>query len=198
MEKVKEPKKKVCPICSTEYLPRSSLQKVCHNYKCAIAFNKQRDAEIAARESRKQEKVDRKEWRERKAKLKPLKHWEDLTQRVVNDYITKGRDVDKPCISCGTYETVQWEAGHYRSRGAASHLRYNEDNIHKQCHRCNDELSSNSIPYRAALVAKIGIERVEALENDNNPHRYTREELDGIRSAYRAKLRESKKLGEAA
>lgn len=185
----KSPKPKTCPICSTEYIPRSSLQKVCHNYKCAIAFNKQRDAEIAAREQRKRDKEARAKWRERKAEVKPLKHWEDLTQRVVNDYIRE-RDRDLPCISCGTWTTVQWEAGHFRSRGKASHLRYHEDNIHAQCHKCNVHLSGNQQQYRINLIAKIGAERVEALENNNTPHRYTREELDAIRKRYRALLRE--------
>ncbi|EPF3218164.1 recombination protein NinG [Enterobacter hormaechei] len=189
MAKGKTPKPKTCPICSTEYIPRSSLQKVCHNYKCAIAFNKQRDAEIAAREQRKREKEARAKWRERKAEVKPLKHWEDLTQRVVNDYIRE-RDRDLPCISCGTWTTVQWEAGHFRSRGRASHLRYHEDNIHAQCHHCNVHLSGNQQQYRINLIAKIGAERVEALENNNTPHRYTREELDAIRKRYRALLRE--------
>ncbi|HAT7708596.1 TPA: recombination protein NinG [Enterobacter roggenkampii] len=185
----KAPKPRTCPICSTEYIPRSSLQKVCHNYKCAIAFNKQRDAENAAREQRKREKEARAKWRERKAEVKPLKHWEDLTQRVVNDYIRE-RDRDLPCISCGTWTTVQWEAGHFRSRGKASHLRYHEDNIHAQCHHCNVHLSGNQQQYRINLIAKIGTERVEALENNNTPHRYTREELDAIRKRYRALLRE--------
>ncbi|HFK5809323.1 TPA: recombination protein NinG [Enterobacter bugandensis] len=189
MAKGKTPKPKTCPICSTEYIPRSSLQKVCHNYKCAIAFNKQRDAENAAREQRKRDKEARAKWRERKAEVKPLKHWEDLTQRVVNDYIRE-RDRDLPCISCGTWTTVQWEAGHFRSRGKASHLRYHEDNIHAQCHHCNVHLSGNQQQYRINLIAKIGTERVEALENNNTPHRYTREELDAIRKRYRALLRE--------
>ncbi|MEH3454073.1 recombination protein NinG [Phytobacter diazotrophicus] len=195
---IKQPKPKVCPICSTEYIPRSSLQKVCHNYKCALEFNRQADAKIADRKNRKREKEERAEWRKRKEAVKPLKHWEDATQRVVNDYIRE-RDRDVPCISCGTWKTVQWEAGHFRSRGAASHLRYNEDNIHKQCHRCNAELSSNAIPYRIALVEKIGLERVEALENNNTPHRFTREELKGIRMHYRALMRALiKQRGEAA
>ena len=189
MAKGKTPKPKTCPICSTEYIPRSSLQKVCHNYKCAIAFNKQRDAENAAREQRKRDKEARAKWRERKAEVKPLKHWEDLTQRVVNDYIRE-RDRNLPCISCGTWTTVQWEAGHFRSRGKASHLRYHEDNIHAQCHHCNVHLSGNQQQYRINLIAKIGAERVEALENNNTPHRYTREELDAIRKRYRALLRE--------
>lgn len=80
-------------------------------------------------------KKERAEWRKRKAAVKPLRHWEDMTQRVVNDYIRE-RDHDLPFISCGTFDTVQWEAGHDRSRGKASHLRYNEDNIHKQMLWC--------------------------------------------------------------
>lgn len=193
----KKPKPKTCCICPKEFTPFKSTQKTC-SIPCAIAHGKQVEAKKKAKAEAESAKEGRQIWRERKAKLKPLKHWEDMTQRAVNDYITKARDVDEPCISCGTYETVQWEAGHYRSRGAASHLRYTEDNIHKQCHRCNAELSSNAIPYRAALVLKIGLERVEALENDNTPHRYTREELDPLRATYRAKLRASKQLGEAA
>lgn len=197
MAKGKTPKPRTCPICSTEYIPRSSLQKVCHNYKCAIAFNKQRDAENAAREQRKRDKEARAKWRERKAEVKPLKHWEDLTQRVVNDYIRE-RDRNLPCISCGTWTTVQWEAGHFRSRGKASHLRYHEDNIHAQCHHCNVHLSGNQQQYRINLIAKIGAESVEALENNNTPHRYTREELDAIRKRYRALLRELVRAREAA
>ena len=188
MAKGKQPKPKICPICSTEYIPRSSLQKVCHNYKCALEFNRRLDAKDSARIQRKQEKKARAEWRERKAAVKPLKHWEDMTQRVVNDYIRE-RDRELPCISCGTWNTVQWEAGHYRSRGKASHLRYNEDNIHKQCHHCNVALSANQQQYRIFLIEKIGLERVKALENNNTPHRYTREELEALRAHYRALLR---------
>lgn len=144
-----------------------------------------------------QTQQERVAWRKRKAAVKPLKHWEDMTQRVVNDYIRE-RDFDLPCISCGTFETVQWEAGHYRSRGKASHLRYNEDNINKQCHHCNVQLSGNQQQYRINLIEKIGAVRVEALENNNTPHRYTIEELEGIRRHYSALRRALIKQREAA
>lgn len=195
--KPKAIKLKTCPICNAEYTPRSSLQKVCHNYKCALEFNRAADARIAERERYKLEKLKRSELRERKAALRPIKHWEDATQRVVNDYIRE-RDKDLPCISCGTWETVQWEAGHFRSRGSASHLRYHEDNIHKQCHHCNVHLSGNQQQYRINLTRKIGTERVEALENNNTPHRYTIEELKAIRTRYSALRRALQKQREAA
>lgn len=190
---IKQPKPKTCKCCKEKFTPSRPLQFVCSG-PCAYQYQKRQKE----KQQQQAEAKSRREWRERKAKLKPLKHWEDLTQRVVNDYITKGRDADKPCISCGTWQTVQWEAGHYRSRGAASHLRYHEDNLAKQCHRCNCELSSNAIHFREGLVIRIGLQRVLALESDNIHHRYTREELDALRASYRAKLRELNKQREAA
>ncbi|MFE4125368.1 recombination protein NinG [Kosakonia sp. YIM B13605] len=191
-----KPTQRRCKICRVKFTPQFENHRWCcpeHGAEFALLELEKK------KEKQRQEKAkkERAAWRKRKAAVKPLKHWEDLTQRVVNDYIRE-RDHDLPCISCGTYVTVQWEAGHFRSRGAASHLRYSEDNIHKQCHRCNDELSSNAIPYRIALVEKIGSERVEALENNNKPHRFTLEELESIRRHYSALRRALLKKREAA
>lgn len=193
----KQPKPKICPICSTEYIPRSSLQKVCHNLKCALEFNRQADAKIADRKNRKREKEERAAWRERKADVKPLSHWMNMTQRAFNDFI-RARDGDI-CISCGSTTAISYHAGHYRTTAAASQLRFNEDNVHSQCAACNVHHSGAIGPYRINLIAKIGLERVEALENNNTPHRFTREELKGIRMHYRALTRALiKKRGEVA
>jgi len=72
---------------------------------------------------------------------------------------------------------------------AAPQLRFNPDNIWLQCSACNVHKSGNIEAYRAALVELIGEERVLALESNNEKHRYTREELDGIRAKVRADLR---------
>lgn len=200
----KKPRRKCAnQSCRQWFHPTRSGQIVC-SYECAGAYSKEQTRkareDAQRKESAKQratEKKARAAWRQRKAAVKPLKHWEDLTQRVVNDYIRE-RDADLPCISCGTFDTVQWEAGHYRSRGKASHLRYNEDNIHKQCHHCNVVLSANQQQYRLGLIEKIGTERVEALENNNVPHRYTIEELEAIRKRYSALRRELIKSRDAA
>lgn len=200
----KKPRRKCAnQSCRQWFHPTRSGQIVC-SYECAGAYSKEQTRkareDAQRKESAKQratEKKARAAWRQRKAAVKPLKHWEDLTQRVVNDYIRE-RDVDLPCISCGTFDTVQWEAGHYRSRGKASHLRYNEDNIHKQCHHCNVTLSANQQQYRLGLIEKIGVERVEALENNNVPHRYTIEELEATRKRYSALRRGLIKSREAA
>ncbi|ORM72416.1 protein NinG [Pantoea wallisii] len=190
------PKPKQCPICTTEYIPRSSLQKVCHNYKCAMEFNRQVDERNAAREQRKQDKADRAEWNKRKADAKPLSHWINMTQRAFNDYI-RARDGDI-CISCGSTTAASYHAGHFRTTARATQLRFDEDNVHSQCASCNVHHSGAIGPYRINLITKIGLQRVLALESNNTPHRYTREELDAIRARYRALLRALVKQREAA
>ena len=59
-----------------------------------------------------------------------------------------------------------WHAGHYRSIGAAAHLRFNEDNVHKQSGEQNVYKSGNIEAYRKNLIKKIGLERVEAPDRD--------------------------------
>ena len=71
------------------------------------------------------------------------------------------RDQGKPCISCGAYTTLQ--AGHFYSAGNYPALRFDEDNVHGQCKRCNYFLSGNLTEYEKNLRERIGNERVEAL-----------------------------------
>lgn len=181
----KKPKPKKCPICSTKFTPFLSTQKTC-SVPCAIIYGKKSEAKKKAKAEAESAKVGRQVWRERKASLKPLKHWEDLTQRVVNDYI-RDRDLinGEGCISCGRTNALAWHAGHFRTVAKASQLRYNPDNINLQCIECNTHQSGNTGPYRINLVKKIGSERVETLENDNSIHRYTREELETLRKQFR-------------
>ncbi|ALX96078.1 protein ninG [Serratia fonticola] len=192
MGTAKKPKPKKCRICKTRYTPRNTLQIVC-SPSCAILHAKQQ-SELKQKQS---EAKARAEWNERKKKVKPLSHWLSMTQRAFNDYI-RARDEGCGCISCGTKTATEYHAGHYRTTAAASQLRFNEDNVSLQCASCNVHHSGAITTYRINLIAKIGLERVLALENNNTPHRYTREELEALRASYRAKTRALKKLSEAA
>lgn len=80
--------------------------------------------------------------------------------------------------------------GHYRSTGSASHLRFNEDNVHRQLVYCNRYGAGRAVDYRLGLINRIGLQRVEALEADNQPHKWTREELIAIKEKYKQKLKE--------
>lgn len=179
-------KPKKCRSCKQPFNPIRTLQTVC-GVTCAAAMSREK----AAKETVKKAKQERKTHREAIIKAKPLKWYEDRAQRAVNAWIVKVRDKDEPCISCGTRNpNIVYAAGHFRTRGAASQLRYNPDNLHKQCNfHCNSQLSGNIQNYRPALIAKIGMERYEALMNNNEARKYTIEELKAIKAEYQAKLK---------
>lgn len=191
MAKGTTPKPKKCKCCPEKFIPRNSLQTVC-SPKCAIQLANQ----ISERKQKRLEKEQRAAWNKRKADVKPLSHWINMTQRAFNDWI-RARDGDI-CISCGSTTAVSYHAGHFRTTKAASQLRFSEDNCHSQCAACNVHHSGAIGLYRVNLISKIGLQRVEALESNHQQHSYTREELERIRAHYRALLRELKKHSEAA
>jgi len=82
-------------------------------------------------------------------------------QTVFNKWIRE-RDKGSPCISCGS--GIPTQAGHFYSAGHHNQLRFNEDNCHLQCVRCNMFLSGNLLNYRIGLIKKIGIVKVTELD----------------------------------
>lgn len=69
------------------------------------------------------------------------------------------------CISCKEVKSLhQMNAGHYLSAGNNGAVRFNEDNVHGQCVRCNMHMSGNLLGYRDGIIEKIGKERVQAVE----------------------------------
>ena len=194
MVRNKPPKQHKCKECGEYYTKFRSTQQVC-SVKCAMAMGKRK----AEEKRKKLEKADRLEasrrMRERKEKLKSRSDWLKDLQRVFNEFI-RLRDADLPCISCGRYHQGQWHAGHYRSVGACPELRFNEDNVHKQCSACNNHLSGNILEYRLGLIEKIGLERVEFLERqDHPPLKLSVEEIKDLIKVYKAKVKELKHGG---
>lgn len=137
-------------------------------------------------------KKERKIFRERKEKLKTVGDYTKEAQASINKYI-RLRDDGKPCISCGSLPEQKlggtMDAGHYRSRGSAGHLRFNVFNIHAQCVKCNRYNSGNAVDYRISLIKKIGLDRVEKLENDNSPRKFTIEYLKRVKKIFNKKYR---------
>lgn len=190
MQPVAEVKQKTCRECKSKFTPFRPLQVVC-SHECAKLWGKKKTENDSAKIAKEQ----RKKHREAKVKARPLKWYEDRAQRAINAWIVHVRDKDQPCISCGTRNpNIVYAAGHFRTRGAASQLRYNPDNLHKQCNfHCNSQLSGNIQNYRPALIAKIGMERYEALMNNNESRKFSIEELIEINDEYKRKLKELKK-----
>lgn len=176
-------KQRTCRVCKVKYSPCLAMQRVCGPY-CA--------RELAVRDRLKRE---RKAIIKRKDAIITLPQRKKITERVVNAYIL-ARDANRPCISCEA-TTGKHHAGHYLSVGARPHLRFEELNIHRQCYRCNVQLSGNQLEYRYALIGRIGQSAVEKLENDYEPRHYTHDDLKALAAKYRAMRRELKKRNEA-
>lgn len=183
-------KPKICKSCRKKFQPVRPIQPVCESFECRLAYANR----VISKRKAKAEKDDRKAHRDAKVKAKTLAEWLDDAQVWVNRYI-RLRDAGDGCISCGTTnQNIQYAAGHYRTRKAASHLRFNHDNLNLQCnHHCNQQLSGNISEYRPALIRKIGIDRVEALENDNRVHRWTIEEAKSIIAEHKRLIKEQGK-----
>jgi hypothetical protein len=173
---------KKCRICKTEFTPFNSLAVAC-SPKCALAIVEQKKAK-----KHKKELADFRKGDKSIAKLR------SEAQKEVNAYI-RLRDEDMPCICCGAF-SEQVDAGHYRSRGSAKHLAFNCYNIHKQNKHCNRYLGGNYSEYRIGLVKRIGLDKVERLENDNTVRRFDKEYLIRIKQIFAKRARHLVKLRE--
>jgi hypothetical protein len=147
----------------------------------------------AARIVKAKNSQERAQFKERKAKLKTNGERKAGAQAALNRWVVHGRDVDQPCISCGRFHQGANHGGHYRSRGSAPHLALDPRNVHRQCYPCNVQLHGNLINYRLGLIARYGVEYVEALEADQEPRHHSGADYDAIRAQYVEKLKELKR-----
>lgn len=192
-------KKKRCKCCG-EYgdvsegvqTPNGFFIDYSHAIKHSIELSRKRQERLrdkAVRAQAVEVKNAAKRDRERRIAVKPLSYWMKRAQSAFNAWV-RARDAGQPCISCGRFHQGQNHAGHYRPAGSNPELRFEPDNCHLQCAPCNSHLSGNLTAYRPALIAKIGLERVEWLEGPHEPKRYRKEDYQAIEAEYKAKLKE--------
>lgn len=183
-----------CRYCKKQFKAFNSLEKYCST---AHAFAFLATPEGVAKKKAAQEKLYRKETKKKKESIKKRGAWISDLQREFNRFI-RLRDRDQDCISCGKtnaeagerFSGGAWDAGHYRSVGSAPNLRFNEDNVHKQCKKCNNFESGKTVDYRIRLIDRIGVERVEAVERNQTPLKLTIQEIKDLIAFYRKKVRE--------
>lgn len=178
-------KPKACQQCKREFMPARLMQAVCGPL-CA-GRKVRADNAAKAKAEKEQKRVDR----------ETIPYLMAQADKAFCDWIRwRDRQAGHACISSG--KPLNWaagnqvDAGHYRSRGAASHLRYHPDNCHAQTKYENRHRAGNAVEYRIGLIARIGLARVEALESDNTPHKWGKDELRAIRDDYRARLKAMK------
>ena len=190
-----KPKKCAVRTCRKSFVPKSSHETWC-SAECREV--------LALAHLRKQQesraKAERKQHREAKQRLKTKGDHLREAQAAFNAYIReRDRVAGHPCISSG--KPLDWsanavDAGHYRSRGSAPHLRFDERNCHAQSKQENRFLSGNVVDYRINLIKRIGLEAVEALESDQSERHYTIEDLKAVKAKYREKTRELKRAND--
>ena len=170
---------RTCKICKTKFEPtNSSVQMVC-GFDCSIKYV-----------CKQKEKKWQKEKKVLKEKLKTTSDYLKEVQVVFNKWI-RLRDKGKPCISCGNPAKKE-NAGHYRSVGSSPQLRFEPLNNNLQCEYCNTFLHGNLINYRINLIKKIGLDKVEWLEQEHPPKHYSIPELILLKEEYKEKIRQMK------
>jgi 5-methylcytosine-specific restriction endonuclease McrA len=171
-----------CKHCR-ERMPEEFARHVLHDDCIQPWLEAQAVKKEAARK-----KKERADDRVRKAKLKRLSDHQGDAQTAVNSFV-RSRDHGLPCISCGTPWAPDFQAGHYRSRGAAKNLALDPRNIFGQCVQCNLHKHSNAVEYRLRLIERCGLAHVEALESDHTPRHYSADDLQAIRKQFQDKTK---------
>jgi hypothetical protein len=170
-----------CLVCKDKFTPQNNTQIVC-NPACAVEYMKKQ----RSKEWQKEKKVIKQSLETKKDVLK-------AAQIVFNTYI-RLRDKGKPCISCDKpYREKDINASHFYSVGAYPNLRFNEDNVHNSCIRCNKDLHGNINEYTLRLPNRIGIERYNKLVEDRNkPLKLSFDEAKELIAIYKQKIKELK------
>lgn len=204
------PRRKRCPSCRVMFTPARDSQAVCGEIECAIAHGQSEKGRATTRKALAD--VGRRDIKLRKEALKSrADHLKDA-EKAVRDYRrTYELSIGSGCISCGkSQESIlaaqgwktggAFDAGHFMGKGARPELRLLPSNIWLQCKSCNAGSSkfarkgqTVSQGFRTGLIARIGLEAVEAIEFDHEPRKHTVDELKAITAEYRAKTKELKK-----
>lgn len=185
-----------CAQCQSEFTKQRMGQRVC-SPACASKI-----VRTEKKQAKERVKLDKALDKAAKEGMKTIPQLKKEAQQAFNEYIReRDKQAGHPCICCGRpldwgHEGVRThavDAGHYRSTGSADHMRFDERNCHAQSVACNRYGAGRAVDYRIGLVARIGLDAVEALESDQTPIKWTRDTLRQIKTIYRAKLRDLKK-----
>lgn len=199
-----KPKKCKAKGCGVVFAPVRSMQSVCSPV-CGLTLAR---AKREAEESKKL-KESRAKDRERREGMKRRGEWIAEAQQAFNkmrrlEELLKGEG----CISCGRSQAEviatdgwkpggAWDCGHYLSVGARPNLRFERDNTALQCKSCNagsgkyaKKAATVQQAYRMNLIPKIGLARLEELEEDHTPRHWSIQDLKELRDECRRKARE--------
>jgi hypothetical protein len=144
-----------------------------------VAFNSKKEVSKRVKEMRKE--------------VQSLADLRAIARAAFQTYV-RMRDAKLPCISCGKTE-AKWDGGHYLKCEIYTGLIFDEENCHKQCSYCNDQLQGNPIEYREGLIKRIGrvaVELLEARKDISRTYKFSPQELRDIAEKYKQKIKDLK------
>jgi len=166
--------RKACRYCK-KYREVHKMVKVPLGVFCnwghAVAHGKALAEKKKVKDVKAREKASRAKHTLDKKSVKRRSDWYATLQALVNQWVTKVRDVDEACCTCGTRNPdIKYDAGHFFSVGARKDLRFNTMNIHKQCNQiCNVYGSGMRLEYEAFIVARYGQWALDELTLEGKP-----------------------------
>ena len=171
-------KPKKCKVCKESFTPDKPLQVVC-SYLCGLYYSRG-----IISKKKKLQKAELKE------KLKTKGEYLKELQAIFNKYI-RLRDKDELCISCGIKITGLSHASHFFSVGSTPGLRFDENNVHASCEKCNLHLHGNQFEYSIRLPDKIGQENFNQLiQKKGQKLLLSIPEIQELKAVYKSKIKE--------
>ncbi len=178
------------PGCSIRFKPARPYI-TWHDEHCGTVIALAKLEKIKASKAKAARKVDK----AHKDKLKTKADWTKEAQDAMALYV-RTRDAAKPCVSCGAPPRAScaltggaWDCGHMRSVGTSKATRFNLHNLAKQCKRCNRDMGGAAIDFRREQVKRIGLDKVEAVEQDNRVRKFTVEYLQRLKRIFTKKAK---------
>ena len=191
-------RKRKCPFCKEFAVAADMLiinnQAFCnYDHVSKYAVKNRLTSYNVRRKEQKRESAARK----RELNAESHSHQIYLTQKEFNKFI-RVLDAHQDCVSCGKLAgTYTLTAGHYKTVGARSELRFDTRNCHAQCSGCNSgrqkfnkgDDATTSRKFRAEIIRRYGIGMVEASERDHTQKHYTIDQLKLMRETLSAERR---------
>jgi len=182
-------RQRTCKVCKNKFTPTRELQPTCSNIDCQIAYaNKHlKKSELKKKREANKAKIafnhNDKTWLKAEA------------QKLINKYarLRDERDRGYICCTCG-HTTGQMDGGHFLPTSGYSAIRYNTNQIHLQCKKCNRFNGGMPKEYRVFMIKKYGIKYVKNLESTKNQLRsYSKEYYQKLIPIVRKKIKRLEK-----
>ena len=170
----------------------TTTQQVC-DYKCAIAWAKDKESQKNRKELR---EFNRRDLRWQHKQTQPVFN----RMRVLEElkwFFDRG--LEPECISCGK-TNMDWCCGHFKTRGSQPELRYAKHNTFLQCNRyCNMALSGNiegnknTRGYKAGIIERFGEKEGQFIIDDcgtDADAAWTWQQIEGMRKEFNAKIKQ--------